>query len=159
MRPHLPFPFRRIKRQPQSWWSAEVEVKRLVKDGRPLLPPTEVMIVWLTSPLPDMPCLSSPMPRLMHGRRHAHFSHPILTLNLCTRQLFILSGYPPFSTNLFRLAYLLALLIVINLYFLIGVLAWFINITEVAFFESVEVFRKDSFLALYFSLFSSMILL
>ena len=38
-------------------------------------------------------------------------------------------------------------------------LAWFINITKVVPFESVEVFRKDSFLILYFSLFSSMIFL
>ena len=65
----------------------------------------------------------------------------------------ILSGTPPFSTNLFRFAFLL----VLNLYFLIGVLAWFISITKVASFESVEVFRKDPFLALHFSLFASMI--
>ena len=36
--------------------------------------------------------------------------------------------------------------------FLIGALAWFIKITKVVPFESVEVFRKDLFLALYFSL-------
>ena len=36
---------------------------------------------------------------------------------------------------------------------------WFIKITKVVPFESVEVFRKDPFLALYFSLFSSMIFL
>ena len=41
--------------------------------------------------------------------------------------------------------------------FLIGALAWFIKITKAAPFESVEVFRKDPFLALYFSLSSSMI--
>ena len=34
---------------------------------------------------------------------------------------------------------------------------WFIKITKVAHFESVEEFRKDLFLALYFSLFSLMI--
>ena len=33
-----------------------------------------------------------------------------------------------------------------------GALAWFIKITKAAPFESVEVFRKDPFLALYFSL-------
>ena len=42
-------------------------------------------------------------------------------------------------------------------FFLTGALVWFIKITKVVRFESVEVFRKDPFLALYFSLFSSMI--
>ena len=41
----------------------------------------------------------------------------------------------------------------------IGALAWFIKITKVAPFECAEVFRKHPFLALYFSLFSSMIFL
>ena len=50
-------------------------------------------------------------------------------------------------------ASLLALLVVLNLSFPIGALAWFIKITKVAPFESVEVFRKDPFLTLYFSLF------
>ena len=68
-----------------------------------------------------------------------------------------LSGIPPFSTNLFRLASLLALLVGLNLSFLIGALAWFFKITKVVPFESVEVFRKDPFLALYFSLSSLMI--
>ena len=61
-----------------------------------------------------------------------------------------------FSTNLFQLASLLALLVGLSLSFLIGALAWFFKITKVAPFKSVEVFRKDPFLALYFSL-SSMI--
>ena len=43
--------------------------------------------------------------------------------------------------------------------FLIGTLTWFIKITKAAPFESVEVFRKDPFLALYFSLSSLMIFL
>ena len=73
-----------------------------------------------------------------------------------TRKLLTLSGIPPFSTNLFRLASLLALLVGVNLSFLIGDLAWFIKITKVAPFESVEVFRKHPFLALYFSLSSLM---
>ena len=72
-------------------------------------------------------------------------------------KLLTLSGIPPFSTNLFRLASLLVLLVGLHLSFLIGALAWFIKITKVAPFESVEVFRKDLFLALYFSLSSSMI--
>ena len=38
-----------------------------------------------------------------------------------------------------------------------GALAWFFKITKVAPFESVEVFCKDPFLALFFSLSSSMI--
>ena len=51
------------------------------------------------------------------------------------------------------------MLIGLNLFFLIGVVAWYITITKVATFESVEVFRKDLFLALYFSLSSSIIFL
>ena len=72
-------------------------------------------------------------------------------------KLLTLSGIPLFSTNLFRLASLLALLVGLNLSFLIGALVWSFKITKVVLFESVEVFRKDPFLALYFSLSSSMI--
>ena len=72
-------------------------------------------------------------------------------------KLLTLSGIPPFSTNLFRLASLLALLVGLNLFFLIGALLWFIKITKVVPFEFVGVFRKDPFLALYFSLYSLMI--
>ena len=50
------------------------------------------------------------------------------------------------------------LLVGLNLSFLIGALLWFIKITKVVPFESVEVFRKDPFLALHFSLSSLMIL-
>ena len=73
------------------------------------------------------------------------------------QKLSTLSDTPPFFTNLFRLASLLALLVGLNFFFLIGALPWLAKITKVAPFESVEVFRKDPFLALYFSLFSSMI--
>ena len=45
----------------------------------------------------------------------------------------------------------------IQSFLLIGALAWFIKITKVVPFKSVEVFRKDPFLALYFSLSSSII--
>ena len=76
---------------------------------------------------------------------------------MISRKLSTLSGTPPFSINSFWLASLLALLIGLNLSFLIGALAWFIKITEVVPFESVEVFRNDPFLAPYFFLFSSMI--
>ena len=81
------------------------------------------------------------------------------SLLLIYRKLLTLSGIPPFSINSFRLVYLLALLVGLNLFFLISALEWFIKITKVAPFESVEVFRKDPFLALYFSLSSSMIFL
>ena len=47
----------------------------------------------------------------------------------------------------------LALFVGLNFSFLIGALARFIKITTVFPFESVKVFRKDPFLALYFSLF------
>ena len=86
------------------------------------------------------------------GRALGQSSPLLISLKLLT-----LFGIPPFSTNSFRLASLLALLVGLNLSFLIGALAWFFKITKVAPFESVEVFRKDPFLALYFSCFSSMI--
>ena len=72
-------------------------------------------------------------------------------------KLLTLSSIPPFSTNSFRLASHLALLVGLNLSFLTGELAWFFKITKSVPFESVEVFRKDPFLALYFSLSSLMI--
>ena len=56
-----------------------------------------------------------------------------------------------------RLASFLALLVGLNLFFLINALVWFFKITKIALFESVEVFRKDAFLALYSSLSSLMI--
>ena len=74
-------------------------------------------------------------------------------------KLLTLSGIPPFSTNLFRLASLLAFLVELNLSFLIDALAWFFKIAKVVPFESVEVFHKDPFLALFFSLSLSMIFL
>ena len=79
------------------------------------------------------------------------------SLLLISLELLTLSGIPPFSINLFRLASLLDLLVGLNLFFLIGALTWFIKITKVVRFESVEVFSKDPFLALYFFLSSSMI--
>ena len=68
-----------------------------------------------------------------------------------------LSGIPFFTTNLFRLPSLLVLLVGLNLFFLIGALGCFFKITKAVPFESIEVFRKDPFLALYCSLFSLMI--
>ena len=78
----------------------------------------------------------------------------ILSISL---KLLTLSGIPPFFINSFRLASLLALLVGLNLSFLIGALLWSFKITKVIPFKSVEVFCKDPFLALYFSLSSSMI--
>ena len=49
------------------------------------------------------------------------------------------------------------MLVGLNLSFLIGALAWFIKITKAAPFDSIEVFRKDPFLALFFSLSLSII--
>ena len=86
------------------------------------------------------------------GRALGRFSLLQISLKLLT-----LSGIPPFSTNLFRLASLLALLVGLNLFFLIGALVRFIKITKAVSFKSVEVFRKDPFLALYFSPYSLMI--
>ena len=81
------------------------------------------------------------------------------SLPLLSPKLLTLSGIPPFSTNLFRQASLLALLVGLILSFLTGTLRWFIKITNVVPFETIEVFHKDPFLVLYFSLSSSMIFL
>ena len=76
---------------------------------------------------------------------------------ILSTKLLTLSGIPPFSTNSFWLASLLALLVRLNLSFLIGALLRSIKITKAVPFEYVEVFRKNPFLALYFSLSSLMI--
>ena len=102
-----------------------------------------------------------------------NFKHPVFSMGLTnpgralgrspllstSRKLVTLSGIPLFSTNSFWLASILASLVGLNLPLLIGALAWFIKITKVVPFESVEVFCKDPFLAMYFSLSSSMIFL
>ena len=86
------------------------------------------------------------------GRALGGFSLLSISLKLLT-----LSGIPPFFINSFRPASLLALLVGLNLSFLIGALVWFFKITKAAPFESVEVFHKDPLLGLYFSLSSLMI--
>ena len=82
------------------------------------------------------------------GRALGRFFPLLISLKLLT-----LSGIPPFSINSFQLACHLALLVGLNLSFLIGALAWSFKITKAVAFESVEVFHKDLFLASYFSLF------
>ena len=82
---------------------------------------------------------------------------PTICITIDFSKAFNSVWHPAFSTNLFRLASLLALLVGLNHSFLIGVLAWFFKITKVVHFESVEMFHKDPFLALYFSFFSSTI--
>ena len=77
---------------------------RLVKDARLSLPLTEVMkIARLTSLLLDAPCLSSPRPRLRHGRQLALLFHLGLALNLCTLIFAIslahLPRFPPLLTS------------------------------------------------------------
>ena len=58
-----------------------------------------------------------------------------------------------FPQTLFKLAQRFASFDGLKSYFLTSALAWFIKITKVVPFESVEVFHKDPFLALFFSLF------
>ena len=88
------------------------------------------------------------------GRALGRFSLLLISLKLLT-----LSGISPVTTNSFQLASLLALLVGLNLSFLTGALVWFFKIIKFVPFEFVEVFRKDPFLALYFSLSSLMIFL
>ena len=71
----------------------------------------------------------------------------VFTIDFC--KVLTLSGIPPFSTNSFRLASLLALLVGLNLSFLIGAILWSFKITKVVPFEAVEVFRKNPFFSLY----------
>ena len=78
--------------------------KRLVKDARLSLPPTEVMkIARLTSPLLNAPRQSSPWPRRRHGRQLALLFHLGLTLNLCALffalSLALLPCLPPLLTH------------------------------------------------------------
>ena len=91
-------------------------------------------------------CLTNPDRALGRSR--------LLSISL---KLLTLSGIPSTSIHLFRLASLLALLVGLNLSFLIGVLLWSFKITKAVPSKSVKVFRKDPFLALYFSLSSLMI--
>ena len=53
-----------------------------------------------------------------------------------SQKLSILTGIPSFSINLFRLASLLALLVELNLFFVIGALVWFIKITKLLLLSS-----------------------
>ena len=78
-----------------------------------------------------------------------------LPLNFDFSKAFDSVWHPALFNKLISAASLLALLVGLNPLFLIGALAWFIKTTKVALFEYVEVFRKDPFLALYFSLFIS----
>ena len=71
-----------------------------MKDAKLSLLLTEVMnIARLTSPLPDMLRLSSPRPRLRHGRRLALFFCPNLTLNLYSLLCYV-AGSPSSSPNI-----------------------------------------------------------
>ena len=66
------------------------------------------------------------------------------SLLLISRKYLTLSGTPePFFRKLISVGPLLTLLFGVN-FFLIGALAWFFKITNIACFESVEVFRKDA---------------
>ena len=83
----------------------------------------------------------------------------LILLRSTSPRLSTLSGIPLSFKNLFRLAHFLGLLVGINHFFLICALAWFIKITQVSPFESVDVFGKHPFVALYFYFFPSMIFL
>ena len=61
--------------------------------------------------------------------------------------------HPALFHKLISAGFLLALLVGLNLSFLIGALLWSFKITKAVAFESVDVFHKDPFLACTFSLF------
>ena len=77
--------------------------KWLVKDARLSLQLTKVIkTVRLTSPLPDVLCLSLPRPRLRHSRQFALLSRPNLTLNRFTLSFVLLLAFlclPPLPTS------------------------------------------------------------
>ena len=74
-------------------------------------------------------------------------------LRLIFLSLLILFGISVFFIYSFRLPPPpLSLLVGLNLSFLTGAVAWFLKIIKVAPFESVEMFRKDPYLTLFFSL-------
>ena len=87
-------------------------------------------------------------------RALGRFSKLLISLKLLT-----LSGIPLFSIYSFWLASLLTLLVGINLFFSDRCACVVHQNHKSRSIESVEVFRKDPFLALYFSLSSSMIFL
>ena len=75
------------------------------------------------------------------------FNKPSLDLGqssllLISLKLLTLFGTPLFFINSFWLAFLLVLLVGLNLFFLTGALAWFIKITKVVSFESVGCFTR-----------------
>ena len=72
-------------------------------------------------------------------------------------KLLSLSGIPPFFHKLISAGLPPCFARWTQSFLLIGALVWFIKITKAVPFESVEVFRKDPFLVLYFSLSSLMI--
>ena len=78
-------------------------------------------------------------------------------LLLISLKLLTLSGIPSFSINSFRLASLLVLLVGVNLSFPDRRACVVYQNHKSRSFPVVEVFRKDPFLALYFSLSSSLI--
>ena len=82
-------------------------------------------------------------------------------LLLISRKLSTLSSIPPFSTHSFRLTSLLALFVELNLFFLIGALAWFVKITKSFLSSALRCSARIRYRrkALYFSLVSSMIFL
>ena len=149
---------------------------RLVKDARLLLPLTEVMkIARLTSRLLDAPRQSSPRPRLRHGRRLALLFHLNLTLNLCilffALSLALLPRLPPllnFPTVLLPgINFGLCRLPEISLFrfsakaFHSRARSYLYELRRAtcpveshssffSLFESVEMFLKDPFLALFF---------
>ena len=78
--------------------------KRFVKDAMLSLPLTDIIkIARLTSPPLGMPRLSSPRPKLRHGKRLALLFHPSLTLNLFSLffalSLALLPHLPPLLTS------------------------------------------------------------
>ena len=84
----------------------------------------------------------------------------LFSLRLTSLKLPTLCGIRSFPRTYFGWPpSLLCSIVGLNLSFLTGVVAWFFKITKVVSFESVEVFRKNPFLAVYFSFFSLMIFL
>ena len=105
-------------------------------------------ILWPKFSKNDKTNLIFPLKTISNGFNKSNLALERFSLPSTSQKLSTLFGIPPFSTNLFQLTSLLAMLVGFSFSFWIGAFAWFSKITKVTPFESVVLFRKHSFSAL-----------
>ena len=116
--------------------------------------PSAMPVIALDGPLSIKICSFFSLFRMGFNKTWPGFQTNFATINVSTAFDFV--WHPTLIHKLISTTSF-ALFVGLNLSFLTGALVWYIKITTIAPFEPVEVFRKDPFLALYFSLSSSMI--